>query len=494
MKLTMEETTQTLRVLATSVQTTQTGSTLAFSYDSATSGTNQYVSCVLEQSGAVTHYGKLTDSNAAASGTLSIPLGGVSDGVYTLKIFSEQANGDLYTDFAGTPITMDLTVSSGQGTVSNFGGTTLSDNAGLASVAGPTVTAGSEEGTSAAHKTASISVANSLAQVVLGDIIASDSANATVALYSDSGFTTAASPIALTAGGATHLYIKVTAQDGVTELYYDVTVNRAAAPLPSQYNVTVTANPAAGGSPTASPASAAQGASITLTANPATNYRFDSWTVTSGGITVIGNSFTMPDSAVSITANYTYIGGGGSDPGPTYTQRTLTDPATGVTASGLFTADAALKVVQNGLHPQGTCTACDEIRTTAGARGGFVSLHDIGLASGSYNGDLTISIPVNAVYNGKALDILHCKLNHVETLTATAQNGAATFTVSSLSPFAVVAQAAGKHNPDTGGIGVPQTGDDSNIGLWVAILVISLLVCGFATVQLVRKRRALSRR
>ena len=133
-KFTMQDTSQTLSVAATAAQSTQSVSTnnsLAFSYSNATTGTNQYVSCILVDSlGEVAYYGKLTDNTSAASGTISIPLTGISDGIYTLRIFSEEANGDNYTDFASNPIDMTLTVGSGNGTVSNFSGTVLSGDTG----------------------------------------------------------------------------------------------------------------------------------------------------------------------------------------------------------------------------------------------------------------------------------------------------------------------------------------------------------------------------
>jgi len=72
----------------------------------------------------------------------------------------------------------------------------------------------------------------------------------------------------------------------------------------------------------------------------------------------------------------------------------------------------------------------------------------------------------------------------VEKLTGTVRNNAVTIMVSSLSPFAVFAD--GNHNPDTG---VPQTGDDTNMGLWIAMLIVSLGFAGLAAWQLVRKRR-----
>ena len=177
-------------------------------------------------------------------------------------------------------------------------GKALSDDAGLTSVSGQPILAGSEAGTDAAPKTASISVDNSVASVELADIIASD-ANAEVELYSDSGFTTPVSPVNLTEGGTTHLYIKATAEDG-TELYYDVSVNRAAL----TYALTVVdGTDDTGGSPYVTGATV----SISAKAAPAGEV-FDKWVSSSGGSFADASStsttFTMPANPASVTATY----------------------------------------------------------------------------------------------------------------------------------------------------------------------------------------------
>jgi hypothetical protein len=144
LKLTVKDPSQTLTVIATEAQKTQSvslpGGTLEFSYEGARTGTDQYVSCILEDiGGAITHYGKLADSSTASSGTLSVPLPDpLTDGSYTLSIFSEQANGDKYTDFAGNPATMTLTVSGGGQTasVSDFSGGLPSNGSGSGSGGG----------------------------------------------------------------------------------------------------------------------------------------------------------------------------------------------------------------------------------------------------------------------------------------------------------------------------------------------------------------------
>lgn len=112
-KLTIQSASQKLTIAsAPTTQTASAGGTLTYAYTGATTGKNQYVSCVLEQSGAVKYYGKLADcsSAAAASGTVTIPLAGVPAGSYTLKIFSEEANGDNLTDYAGAAVLIGLAI------------------------------------------------------------------------------------------------------------------------------------------------------------------------------------------------------------------------------------------------------------------------------------------------------------------------------------------------------------------------------------------------
>ena len=128
-KFTMMDQSQTLQLEATVAQSTQTGETLSFSYSGATTGTNQYISCVLtDDQENVKYYGKLTDSSSAASGALSVPLTNVTNGTYTLKIFSEEANGAKNTDFCSEPVTMKVVVENGSGTVSKFGGVILHEH------------------------------------------------------------------------------------------------------------------------------------------------------------------------------------------------------------------------------------------------------------------------------------------------------------------------------------------------------------------------------
>ncbi|MGN0312730.1 MAG: leucine-rich repeat protein, partial [Lachnospiraceae bacterium] len=54
---------------------------------------------------------------------------------------------------------------------------------------------------------------------------------------------------------------------------------------------------------------------VTLTATPNSGYRFKQWTVSGGAITITDNKFVMPDSDVTIKAEFEKISGGGSNPG-----------------------------------------------------------------------------------------------------------------------------------------------------------------------------------
>jgi hypothetical protein len=105
---------------------------------------------------------------------------------------------------------------------------TASGDAGLTSVLGQAITAGTEAGTGENPKTAVISVANAVAAVTAGDIVKSH-AGSTVAFYgTDSSFTAVkAGNVNLTENDATTVYIKVTAQDTTTVRYYRVAINRA---------------------------------------------------------------------------------------------------------------------------------------------------------------------------------------------------------------------------------------------------------------------------
>ena len=77
------------------------GNTLTFSYSRARTGSNEYISAIIEENGAITYYGRILQLTSE-SGTASLSLpGGVTLGdTTTLHVFNEQVNGDKRTDYA----------------------------------------------------------------------------------------------------------------------------------------------------------------------------------------------------------------------------------------------------------------------------------------------------------------------------------------------------------------------------------------------------------
>ena len=87
------------------------GDTVTLNYDGATVGSKEYVSIILEDSNNnLTHYGRVAQP-ADTIGNFEFKLpSGLSDGTYTLHVFSEQYNGDYKTDYASAFDNVTLTV------------------------------------------------------------------------------------------------------------------------------------------------------------------------------------------------------------------------------------------------------------------------------------------------------------------------------------------------------------------------------------------------
>lgn len=121
-----------LSVTADPTQAAQTGETLSFGY-AANTGENQYLSCVLtpDDSTDVLYYNKLVElsDTAAASGTVNIPLTGVSDGNYTLRLYTEQEN-NRSTDFASRAVNVKITVKDGVASIRDLGNIHLVGDSG----------------------------------------------------------------------------------------------------------------------------------------------------------------------------------------------------------------------------------------------------------------------------------------------------------------------------------------------------------------------------
>ena len=100
-----------------------------------------------------------------------------------------------------------------------------------------------------------------------------------------------------TADGTAKFTVKATNSAGSNTKELSITIAKAA---PAEYTITVTTE--GGGTASASPAKAAAGTEITLTAMPNEGYHFKEWQVISGNVTIKDNKFTMPDSDVEVKA------------------------------------------------------------------------------------------------------------------------------------------------------------------------------------------------
>ena len=85
-------------------------------YQGASSGVNEYVSAMIEDTeGNILYYGNIVDntaSDAADSGKAAINVpADLMPGKYKLLVFSEQCNGDFKTDFSSDIVTLDITIS-----------------------------------------------------------------------------------------------------------------------------------------------------------------------------------------------------------------------------------------------------------------------------------------------------------------------------------------------------------------------------------------------
>lgn len=109
------------------------GGSIRISYTGAQTGTNEYVSVLLcDSNDNVLYYGNIDQNSASGTATLSIPSD-LALGNYTLKVFSEQRNGDYKTDYASDFQNIELQVTFPPEATPNASFTAASDNSGTLS-------------------------------------------------------------------------------------------------------------------------------------------------------------------------------------------------------------------------------------------------------------------------------------------------------------------------------------------------------------------------
>jgi len=84
--------------------------TVPVTFSGGGTGSSDYVSAILcDADGNAIYYGTVAASKASGTQDMAMP-DGLAEGTYTLKVFSEQRNGDKATDYAGAFVDIGLTV------------------------------------------------------------------------------------------------------------------------------------------------------------------------------------------------------------------------------------------------------------------------------------------------------------------------------------------------------------------------------------------------
>ena len=262
------------------------------------------------------------------------------------------------------------------------------------------------------------------------------------------------------------------------------------------------------------------GATVTITADAApSGKQFKEWTVESGNVTLkdaksATTTFTMPAKAVVVTAVYedvptepttdTKVEGGTShkevaENGTvvlTFKAENEKTEGNNVSVGGKLSEDSYIVV-----KPEINKEAQQMFEQKKAENKVLSTLVDISVV-GEYEGALTVTIPVDAKYNGKDIRVFHYVNNTVEIHTATVADGKVTIKVSSLSPFAVElpdlsADTDKNTTPDANKPqekdetpakkeDAPKTGDVSGTAMWFTIA----LAASAAAIAALRKKRA----
>ncbi len=236
---------------------------------------------------------------------------------------------------------------------------------------------------------------------------------------------------------------------------------------------TITAQAGTGGSISPSGSvSVVDGMSQTFEVTPDADYKIQSVTVDGADQGAI-SSYTFADVTGdhSISATFRYAAES------TYRYHTLTDRDTGLMISGTgIHQESELIVDDLDLHASGACAACDHIRACMLDHAYTILWgQEISLSRGFVR-SLTITIPVDARYNGMLATVVHCDDGILETIPAVITDGAIQVRLHSLSPIAVFLYA-----PDIPA-DIPKTGDSGYpLGLICAISAAAL--CALCTLR-----------
>ena len=270
--------------------------TIGFSYSDAQTGTNEYISVVIVDNGAITHYGRIlqldgTENSASGTASLTLPAGVTLDNDTKLYVFNEQYNGGendntKLTDYGSKLIDVQSAVDTTAPTLT--AGTATRDSETNATVKFTSDEAGTYYYVIVESGAAEPSIDTT------GTGTACDTTEQTISLNNLSGV------------GAKDIYI--VAKDAAGNVSQPLKIE-----IPAIYTLIVNLN---GGNGATTGGEYTEDEVINIDAGTRSGYRFAGWTSSNGGSFADASSasttFTMPANDTTITANWKKKSSGGS--------------------------------------------------------------------------------------------------------------------------------------------------------------------------------------
>ena len=198
---------------------------------------------------------------------------------------------------------------------------------------------------------------------------------------------------------------------------------------------TVTVTTDGSGTAFATPAAAAAGTEITLSATPDSGFHFKEWQIISGGVTIKNDRFTMPDGSVEIKAIFE------KDASPAPTEHTVT-----VKTDGSGTASAS------------------PAKAAAGT-------------------EITLTATPNAGYHFREWQVISGSVT-IKDGKFTMPDG----NVEVMAKFTAQAKPIQTTTPQEAAAPIPATGDAANPLLWLVMLIVSGIA--MATVYVIHKKNS----